>query len=214
MTPLDPQVVKPSPDEPGHGRRRSTRQDPWVLTTQAFDKLLAGLSPDREEAGIEYERIRAKLVRYFESCRVDSAEARADDALNRVARRLDEGQHIENLIGYVFRTAYFVFLEAKKEPDHTDIDLEKAPTVDAESEFEDTEYERRQRCFDQCLSKLTAENRKLILGYYREEGRAKIDLRKQLAAGLRIPLNALRIRAHRIRTYLERCIAECLGQTA
>ena len=214
MTPLDPQAVKRSPDEPDNARRRSTKHGPWVLTSQAFDKLLASLSPDREEAGIEYERIRTKLVRYFESCRVDSGEARADEVLNRVARRLDEGQQIENLIGYVFRTAYFVFLESTKEPDHTDIDLEKAPTVDAETEFEDTEYERRQRCFDQCLSKLTAENRKLILGYYREEGRAKIDLRKQLAAGLRIPLNALRIRAHRIRTYLERCIAECLGQTA
>jgi len=80
--------------------------------------------------------------------------------------------------------------------------------------FEHSEQERRQHCIDQCISKLTTENRELILEYYREEGRAKIDLRKQLADGLRIPLNALRIRAHRIRTYLESCIAKCLAQMA
>ena len=214
MTPVDPQAVKHSQDKPTGARRHGTTHGPWVLTSKAFDKLLANLSPDRDEAGTQYEMIRTKLVRYFESRGVGSAEARADDTLNRVARRLDEGQQVENLIGYVYRTAYLVFLEALKEPGHDEIDPEKAPTVMPEPQFEDTERERRQRCFDQCLSKLTAENRELILGYYREEGRAKIDLRKQLADGLRIPLNALRIRAHRIRAYLERCIAECLAQMA
>ena len=210
MTPVDPQAVKHAQDKPAGTRRH----DPWVLTPQAFDKLLANLSPDRDEAGTQYELIRTKLVRYFESRGVGSAEARADDTLNRVARRLDEGQQVENLVAYIYRTAYLVFLEALKEPGHDEIDPDKVPPVIPEPPFEDTEKERRQRCLDQCLSKLTTENRGLILGYYREEGRAKIDLRKQLADGLRIPLNALRIRAHRIRTNLESCIAECLGQLA
>jgi DNA-directed RNA polymerase specialized sigma24 family protein len=213
MTPVDPQAVKRSPDEAG-ARRQSTKQEPWVLTPEAFDKLLANFSANRDEAGIQYERIRTKLVRYFESRHVGSEDARADDTLNRVARRLDQGQQIENLTAYIYRTAYLVFLEALKEPGHAEIDLEKAPTVNPEAQFLDTEPERRQHCFDQCLSRLTVENRELILGYYREEGRAKIDFRKQLADGLRIPLNALRIRAHRIRVHLERCIAECLGQLA
>lgn len=214
MTPLDPQTVKRSPDETSNARRQSTKHGPWVLTSQAFEKLLAKLSTDRDEAGQQYEMIRTRLIRYFESRAIDSAEARADETINRVARRLDEGQQIENLIGYMYRTAYLVFLEALKEPAHDEIDPERAPTIVPDPLFEDSEQERRQRCFDQCLHKLTAENRELILGYYREEGRTKIDLRKQLADGLRIPLNALRIRAHRIRTFLERCIAECLGQPA
>ena len=50
----------------------------------------------------------------------------------------------------------------------------------------------------------------LILRYYEGEGREKIDNRLELAAKLKIPLNALRIRVHRIKRTLEDCIAECL----
>ena len=38
----------------------------------------------------------------------------------------------------------------------------------------------------------------------------KIDHRKQMADELGIGMNALRIRAHRIRTGLEECLKECL----
>jgi hypothetical protein len=63
------------------------------------------------------------------------------------------------------------------------------------------------------LDKLEVENRKLMLGYYEGEGREKIENRLELARKLKIPLNALRIRVHRIKRTLEECIAECL-QTA
>ena len=214
MTPLDPQASNPAANRTSKVRRKGAAHTQWVLTAQAFEKLLATLSTDRDEAGRQYEMIRSRLVRYFESRAIDSAEARADETLNRVARRLDEGQQIENLIGYMYRTAYLVFLEALREPGQTEIDPEKSPTITPDPLFEDSEQEQRQRCFDQCLSKLTAENRELILAYYQEEGGTKIAVRRQLADGLRIPLNALRIRAHRIRTFLERCIAECLGEPA
>ncbi len=213
MMPLDPQASKPLPRNQEDRPRRGTIHGHWTLTQQAFDKLLVNLSPDRDEAGKQYEIIRIKIIRYLQSRAIDSAEARADETINRVARRIDEGQQIENLMGYVYRTAYLVFLEALKEPEHTEIDLEQSPTVSNEPPFEEGEQERRQNCFDACLKGLTAENRELILGYYREAGGVKIEVRKQLASGLRIPLNALRIRAHRIRVSLERCIKECLGHS-
>jgi hypothetical protein len=53
-------------------------------------------------------------------------------------------------------------------------------------------------------------NREIILSYYQDERRAKIDRRKRLAEQLKISLDALRIRAHRIRKGLEKCIASCL----
>jgi hypothetical protein len=34
----------------------------WVLTREAFERLLAWLDPDRERAGQKYEKIRQKLV--------------------------------------------------------------------------------------------------------------------------------------------------------
>jgi hypothetical protein len=50
-----------------------------------------------------------------------------------------------------------------------------------------------------------------VLQYYQEEKRAKIEHRKRLAERLGIELNALRIRAYRIRAELYECIRLCLG---
>jgi DNA-directed RNA polymerase specialized sigma24 family protein len=74
------------------------------------------------------------------------------------------------------------------------------------SEERELEFE----CLDKCLEKLTARNRDLILEYYRDEETGKIEHRKALASRLGIGLNALRIRAHRIRGNVETCVFECL----
>ena len=60
------------------------------------------------------------------------------------------------------------------------------------------------------MQNLPAENREMIVEYYQEEKRAKIDKRKVLAEQFGVPLNALRIRAHRIRAKLEDCVHECV----
>jgi DNA-directed RNA polymerase specialized sigma24 family protein len=70
------------------------------------------------------------------------------------------------------------------------------------------EYE----CLERCMEKLAPGNRELMLEYYQRERQAKIDHRKQLAARLGIAVNALRIRAHRIRQSLQSCVENCLQQ--
>ncbi len=57
-------------------------------------------------------------------------------------------------------------------------------------------------------------SRDLVLQYYREEKREKIEHRKRLASRLGIGLNALRIRACRIRETLYQCVQTCLGEGA
>jgi DNA-directed RNA polymerase specialized sigma24 family protein len=198
-------------DSSGQPQRRTT-QAHWTLTEEALEKLLTRLSPDRDEAARQYVALDMKMVRYFEKQKIDAAETRAIDVLNRVARRIAEGAQIANVHAYAFRIAYLVFLEAVKEPDFVEIDPEQTPHTAPGLLFEDSEANRRQNCFDSCLERLTRDNCELILGYYQEDGRAKIEFRKWLAARLKISLDALRIRAHRIRKGLEECIAECLGQ--
>src|SRR6185369_8107393 len=94
----------------------------------------------------------------------------------------------------------------------TDIDQETNQPPKVDPKFEDTEHDQRQQCFDGCLEGLPLSNRNLILFYYQEERGAKIELRKTLADQLKISLDALRIRAHRIRKGLEQCITSCLRQ--
>lgn len=81
--------------------------------------------------------------------------------------------------------------------------------------MDDTEdIEREYECLERCMQKLTPDNRQLVLQYYQEEKRAKIDHRRQLAEQLGIALNALRIRAHRIRASLQECVQTCLREAA
>lgn len=212
MTPAESQPPERSRHDSSGQPQRRTTQAQWTLTQEALEKLLACLSPDPDKAARQYVALEMKMVRYFEKQKIDAAETRTDDVFNRVARRIEEGKQIENVTAYAYRVAYLVFLEASKEPDHVEIDPEQGPHITPEPLFEDSEPDRRQNCFDSCLEKLTSDNRELILGYYQEDGRTKIEFRKWLAARLKISLDALRIRAHRIRKSLEECIAECLGQ--
>ncbi len=63
------------------------------------------------------------------------------------------------------------------------------------------------------MERLTPDNRVLVLQYYQEEKKAKIDHRKLLAEHLGIAVNALRIRACRIRATLLECVQNCLERT-
>ena len=62
------------------------------------------------------------------------------------------------------------------------------------------------------MQQLTVANRELVLQYYQEEKQAKIDHRRRLAEQLGIALNALRIRAHRIRASLQECVQNCVQE--
>jgi DNA-directed RNA polymerase specialized sigma24 family protein len=158
--------------------------------------------------------MRAKLVRYFEWRSCAAPEDHADETINRVARRIDEGETIFNLPAYFATVARLVFMESLRERERTSIPLDEMPEISVEPPLEDEHREARLRCLDHCLNKLPLDGQTLILKYYHDEKRAKIDRRRQLAEGLGIPLNALRIRAHRIRTVLENCVRACIAESA
>ncbi len=85
---------------------------------------------------------------------------------------------------------------------------EDRPDTGPQSESE-RERERCLSSLDQCLEGLDPGERALVLGYY-GEGR-KADLRSRLARDLGISATALRIRAHRLRARLERCVQSHLA---
>lgn len=193
------------------------RKTKWSLDEAAFNKLLDQFSADRDEAAVQYDLARRKVVRYFEWRSVRDADSCAEETMDRVARRLKEGQKIDKLMPYIFSTAHHIHQEVRKwESERGAIALEDAPpTYLARRDPEIVDPDVREICFDRCLTELGDENRKLILGYYEGEGREKIENRLALAKKLKIPLNALRIRVCRIKRMLEDCIADCLtGATA
>lgn len=180
----------------------------WALTKGAFDKLLACLAPEPELAGERYEELRRMLLKIFEWRGALFPEDCADETLNRVARRIDEGVEIRDIGGYCYGVARLVLLETAKAPDARRVPLDDLmmPAPPVEGAEEKVEIQ----CFEECLRELSADSREVIVQYYCEEKRAKINHRKQLAETLGIPLNALRSRAQRTRDKLEQCIIKCL----
>jgi DNA-directed RNA polymerase specialized sigma24 family protein len=179
------------------------------LTRESFAKFLANLDPDPERGGEMYEQLRRKLIRIFEWRGSATPEELADETLNRLARKIEEGEVIRNLSGYAGGVARLVWLESLKEQERERIALED---LSGSSQYAARTDSPRVECFESCLESLPVESRALILDYYREEKSAKIELRKQLAEKLGMPLNALRIRAHRIRIQLETCVNDCLDK--
>jgi len=189
----------------------------WTLTPEAFERLLSSFDADRERAGQKYENTRRKLIEFFEARGSHTPDEHADETLNRVARKIAEGEAIENLNNYCYGVARFLWMEAArgraKEP--IALDDDHAPSTVSGADEEEREQlwqrERRIECFEECLCKLPDETRTFIVEYYREENGLKIEQRKQQAARLNTTLNALRLRASRLRRELGACINSCLA---
>ena len=83
----------------------------WSLTKDGFDRLLASLDPDREVAAVHYERLRAKLISYFDWRDCPAPEDHADEAINRVIRKLSDGEDFRDIGTYVLGIAGMMLLE-------------------------------------------------------------------------------------------------------
>ncbi|HEV2667934.1 MAG TPA: sigma-70 family RNA polymerase sigma factor [Blastocatellia bacterium] len=172
---------------------------------------MAKLSADPEIAGVEYEELRRRLIKFFEWRGAFFPEDLADETLNRTARKIDEGEEIEkNVIALALGVAHFVFLETSRRPDNRRAQMEELIPVAAPPEHQVEDDDLRVVYLRECLRGLSTESRELIIEYYGEEGRAKIEDRKALAEKLGISLNALFSRAKRIRDRLEQCVTRRL----
>jgi RNA polymerase sigma factor (sigma-70 family) len=184
----------------------------WNLTQEAFDKFLNCLDADRSRAGEAYERVRSKLISFFEWRGFQFAEDHADETINRMVRKIDSGDEIRDVTTYVFGIARMLILELLKEREKQQTALNELPPPVESAVEPDDEAQTRVECLQRCLQNLSDENRDMILAYYAEDKSAKIENRKQLAERLQVPLNALRIRALRVREKLEKCITHCRKQ--
>ena len=177
------------------------------LTQAAFDSLLGWLDSDRDQAGRKYEFIRQRLIKIFTCRGRNDADELADETINRVT--LKAAKLAQEYVGdpalYFYGVAQKVYLESLRK---------RPPAVVPPPAPAPAEDEPEQDCLDKCIEQLSPDNRELILEYYQNDKRKKVESRRKLAEKLRIGQNALRIRAHRIRQTLQHCVEECLEQTA
>jgi DNA-directed RNA polymerase specialized sigma24 family protein len=179
------------------------------LTQPEFDRLLAWLDEDRDCAAAKYEVIRRGLIELFDSRCCSDAEDLADRTINTVARKVERiaPTYSGEPSLYFYGVAKHVLQEYFR---GKTVPLEMplaAPIVEGPDD-----RELLFQCLDTCLEQLSPEDHESILTYYLEAKRARIDKRQDLTGRLGLTSNALRVRAHRIRKNLEKCILLCLEQ--
>ena len=179
----------------------------WSLTQEAFDAFLTSLAEDRESAGERYLEIRHNLIKFFEWRGGAFPEDHADEAINRIAKRVYEREDLRNPASYYLGVARMILFEINREKIRQDQTLRELPAATITSHLD--ESESRVACLRHCLQQLSADNRELILRYYDGERRQKIDSRKRLADHLGIPVKTLRMRALRIREQLQQWVENC-----
>ena len=199
--------------------QKVSQKKAWVLSSKAFETLLNWLDEGTDSSGQSYLEMRRRLVAYFDRKNCSTPEELADETLNRLARRLEEEGRIvcDAPAQYCYIVARFVLLEhlrARKDevPLHDLLRQTGAEEVSAVgAENETAIRERLMNCLETCTQKLELANRDLIIRYYYGEQRVKIENRRALAQQLGITVNALSIRACRIRDKLEACVRQCVA---
>jgi DNA-directed RNA polymerase specialized sigma24 family protein len=186
----------------------------WTLDREAFSRLLDWLDEGANSEGKTYLEMRRRLVAYFDRKSCSGPNELADETLNRVARKLEEVGAIETETPakYCYVIARFVFLESLRArvKDQQFRDESRVMSRDEKQGTNEEKQERMLECLAQCTDELDPEDRGLILRYYHGRQGTKIENRRALASELGVTMNALAIRACRLRDKLELCVRECV----
>lgn len=179
------------------------------INPEAFEKMLLWLDQDRDIAGQKYEAMRLRLIKIFNYRQALNSEELADLTFDRVLKKFAEDDVPSDApaAAYFYRVADFIHRESLRKP--VAVEMPDDLSVAADEESFDPYYE----CLRKCLKKLSAEKHRLIVSYYEEEKRAKIDFRQKLAQSIGIPLKKLHSRVFRIRTNLQQCVINCVKQS-
>ncbi len=190
----------------------------WQLDEDALRALLRMLDVDPTRAAHEYERLRARLARYFSLHGVPHALEATDEAFNRIARRLSEGESVLNVEAYLAGIARLVMLEERRKLERERAALvrlvgpeaKEAPAPDDPSPPEEV----LRAAFEAGLAELPRDAREMLADYYRGDGGERMRAREAMARRLGLSIHALRNRMLRLRQRLERTVHRQLDAEA
>lgn len=171
-----------------------------------FQALLQSLDPDPAAAGMRYENLRWRLVRFFRWNDCVTAEDLADVALNRLGRRVAEDPgSILDLERFATGIARMLVREQIVQRTREEKALDAFARETRRSGSLEEEKQELEQCLAECVRLLSVENRDLIERYYTGDASERIRGRKAIADELGISLNTLRNRVLRLRRDLESC---------
>jgi DNA-directed RNA polymerase specialized sigma24 family protein len=180
-----------------------------VSAQNNFDALLTLLDADREVAGAKYEELRLRLERFFEWRGCDTASDLADVCIDRVLKKISEGEVIQNVQAFAATIAQFVYKESLRSKVRMTDSLDAEDTPEIAAVESTTSEDERMSCLETCLNEFRIDDRRLIVSYYDTDEKTMIASRKRLADSLAVSINTLRIKVCRLKSRLEKCTKDC-----
>jgi DNA-directed RNA polymerase specialized sigma24 family protein len=179
----------------------------WELTGEAFENLLAFLHPDRDTAATIYLRLRLKLTKFFEYNVASNPDDEADEVLDRLTKKITEGQNIQNVDAFAYGIARMVLVEFRRKRFRKEKALSHL-LYDLQLIAREQDIELRHECLTQCLAHIMGERSDLLLEYYRSGSSEK----RELAARLKVSENALRLMVFNSKPKLKKCLQKCFDK--
>ena len=193
----------------GARRKRETSEEQFRLLLKRLDAV-------EERAWEIHDNLRRKLIWFFESDFPVQAEDLSEEALDRIARKL-ETEEIKNIAEFAFGVARNLRREALRRnviatrliasgalgtPAHSGENPEQVV-------MHRLDLDRKLACYRECLQRLSPEDRNLLSRYYPEDGAGLEQRREELARELQISMGALRTKMARLREQLEKYFETC-----
>lgn len=175
-----------------------------------LDFLLGKLdAEDRENAGVKYLALLDELANFLRIKNCPDSLSAAEIALDRTAKKIADGEDVQNIRAYAFRVAKFVLLEKIREKQMDELPEDYENRIVAPEEKSDGRLD----CLEECLETLEFIDREIMINYYKgESGKEKVKIKESLMERFDLTMTALKLRALRSRQKLEKCITKCLAK--
>jgi DNA-directed RNA polymerase specialized sigma24 family protein len=184
-------------------KARVSRRRP--VSSESFALLLAALGDTAKEQGIQYERLRSKLIFFFSRKLLPFPEDLADEVLDRLTHRISGGVLIASVPAFALGIARHVAQEqsGQKNPHQT---MEEAFWDNVPAHLPTQNNEEKIVRMERCLKSLPRAESKLLRDYYLTLTAHPMQARQNLAESLGISANTLRQRVFLARQSLRACM--------
>lgn len=175
------------------------------MSPEDFARILALLSPDAEEAGRRYTSLHKRLTGFFGMKGISDPLTSADETFDRAVLKIGAGAIVPDVDKYCLGIARNIARERRRFIQRENLAFHKF--IEDVDDSPVTQLERIYGILKPCFEQLAVKDQQLLAAYCQQiQGRARAEVRRQLAETMKVTMLALRVKVTRLRNRLTDCV--------